>query len=64
MGVQLASHYCIPELGSANSHNLVRNNHQGLLCHALQVHREAGSHTCHMHCSGHQGRLSHRGIGC
>ena len=64
MRVWLARCYSIPELSSTSSCNLAGSSHQGLLRHAMQVHRGAGGHTSHMLCSGHQGRLSHRGVGC
>ena len=64
MRVQLVRCYGILELSSTSSHNLAGSSHQGMLCHAMQVHRGAGGHTSYMLHTGHQGRLSHRGVGC
>ena len=64
MGVRLASYYSILERSSTSSCNLASSSHQGLLRHALQVRRGSGGNTRHMFCSGHQGRLSCRGVGC
>ena len=41
---------------------MASSSYQGLLYHALQVHRGAVGHTYHVLHSSHQGRLSCRGV--